>query len=268
MKYVATVHRPDDLEAAARAVAEAAGLALAEARMRLSREPPALLAPLEAATADALAARLCEHGLAALAIAAHVPSDRDRTVARTIEFSREGVTFSPRFGEPMHVAWPEVMAVLRGARESRKDTYSVERIPRPSGWAAWVTDGRWVTTHEKKTSHSSEESVQHVILVYARDGRAGMVADDDFDFTCLGTMKQPSSTASLTQLAHKLRDNAATAFYDERLVRLGCRPLPLVADMESRSQSSVKSVLRTDTSASFDVLSETMRQALLTGLLP
>ncbi len=79
---------------------------------------------------------------------------------------------------------------------------------------------------------------------------------------------QPSSTASLVQLAHTLRQQARTAFYDERLVRLGCRPLPFVVDAESSSRSSAKTVVRTETTGSFDVLAEVMRQALLAGLLP
>ena len=168
----------------------------------------------------------------------------------------------------MHIAWTEVMAVLRGARESRRDTYATERIQRPSGWASSVTDGAWVTTTEKKTFHFSNESVQNVILVYASDGRVAMIVDDEFEFTCLGPAMQPSSTASLVELAHTLRHHAPTAFYDERLVRLGCRSLPFVMESESSAHSSVRTVVRTDTSGSFDALAEVMRQALLAGLLP
>ncbi|HUL61375.1 MAG TPA: hypothetical protein VLU43_19005 [Anaeromyxobacteraceae bacterium] len=83
MKLVATVRAPDQPEEAARAVAEAAGLALAEARMRLAPEPPALLALLEGEKADRVAALLRRGGLAAVAVDARVPSDRQRVVART-----------------------------------------------------------------------------------------------------------------------------------------------------------------------------------------
>ena len=62
--------RPDD---AARAVAQAAGLTLAEARMRLAPEPPALLARLESAEAGALVGGLRRLGLAALSVDARVP---------------------------------------------------------------------------------------------------------------------------------------------------------------------------------------------------
>jgi hypothetical protein len=268
VKLVATVRHLADLEEAARTVAEAAGLALAEARMRLSREPPALLAALESSRAEALAASLSRHEIAAVAVDSHVPSDRDRTSARTIELSSEGVTFVPRSGERMHIAWTDVLAVLRGARESRRDTYATDQVQRPSGWASWVTDGFRVTTTEQKTFHFSNESVQNVILVYASDGRVAMVADDEFEFTSLGPAMQPSSTASLVGLAHTLRHRAPAAFYDERLVRLGCRPLPFLMDSESSSHSSVRTVVRTDTSEAFDVLAEVMRQALLAGLLP
>src|SRR5712671_4457571 len=66
----------------------------------------------------------------------------------------------------------------------------------------------------------------------------------------------------MVELTHRLREKAKAAFYDERLLRLGRRPLPFLAGSESRSQAGTIVSTRTETSGSLDVLAEVMRQAL------
>jgi hypothetical protein len=107
-----------------------------------------------------------------------------------------------------------------------------------------------------------------VILVYARDGRAAALAEGELDFSCLGADMQPSSTANMAALAQRLRDRAKGAFHDDRLLRLGRRPLPFVAGRESRSRTAAGDTTRTDSSDSLDTLAEVLRQAVREGLLP
>ncbi len=268
VKLVAIVLAPVHPDVAARELADAAGLTLAEARMRLAPEAPALLARLEPDKADAVVAALRKAGVAALALDARVPSDKDRAVARSFAIADAGVTFAPRFGDPMNVAWPDVLAVLRGARASRSEAERTEKSKSFSVGAAVATGGLKMTRTSMKTVRSSEESSEQVILVYARDGRAAMLAETELDFSCLGPRMQPSSTGNMVELAGALRDRAKGAFYDERLLRLGRRSLSFLAGGESRSQTATLTKTRTDTSGSLDVLAEVMRQALVQGLLP
>ncbi len=268
VKLVAIVRAPTHPDAAAGALTTAAGLTPAEARMRLAPEPPALLARLDADRADATVAALREAGVAALALDPRVPSDEDRTVARSFALAAAGATFTPRFGDPMEVAWPDVLAVLRGARASRSDVERTERSRSLSIGTAVATGGLKMTRTSTRTVRSSQESVEQVILVYARDGRAATLAEAELDFSCLGPRMQPSSTGNMVELARALRDGAKGAFHDERLLRLGRRSLPFLGGGESRSQTATQARTRTDTSGSLDVLAEVMRQALLQGLLP
>jgi hypothetical protein len=268
VKLVAIVRVPADPDAAARALADAAGLALAEARMRLAPEPPALLARLDPDKAEAVAAALRKAGVAALALDASVPSDKDRTVARSWAVTDAGVTLAPRSGDPLEVEWPDVLAILRGARASRSDVESTERSKTLSIGAAVATGGLVLTRPSVKTVRSSQESIEQVILVYARDGRAAVLAETGVDFSCLGPRMQPSSTGNMAELAETLRARARGAFHDDRLLRLGRRSLPFLAGGESRSQTAAATKTRTDTSGSLDVLAEVMRQALMQGLLP
>ncbi len=268
MKLVAVVRpvsRPDE---AARALADAAGLAPAEARMRLAPEPPALLARLDPEKADALVPALRRAGLAALAIDARYPTDQDRTVARSFVLDGAGITLTPRFSEAARFEWGDVTAILRGARASRSEVQRTEKTRRFSAGAALATGGIAMTRTSKQTVRSSEEETEQVVLVYARDGRSAVLAERELDFSCLGPGMQPSSTGNMLELARRLREGAKGAYYDERLLRLGRRPLPFVASAEARSVTSTTATTRTDTSGSLDALAEVMRQAIAEGLLP
>jgi hypothetical protein len=268
MKLVAIVRTPALPEEAARAVVDATGLTLAEARMRLAPEPPALLARLEPDRADALVAALRKAGLAALAVDARCPTDEDRTVARAFALDDAGVTLTPRFGAAMRVEWTDVAAILRGVRASRSDVERSEKTKTFAVGTAVMTGGIVMTRTSAKTVRSSDEAIEQVILLYARDGRAATLAETQLDLSSLGARMQPSSTANMVELSRLLRDGAKGAFYDERLVRLGRRPLPFVASAEFRSQTRTATTTRTDTSSALDALAEVMRKAVTEGLLP
>jgi hypothetical protein len=268
MKLVAIVRAPAHPDEAARALAAAAGLTLAEARMRLAPEPPALLARLESDEADALVIALRKASLAALAVDAQVPTEKDRTVVRSFAFDDRGILLTSRGGDSMAVSWADVVAILHGLRASRSQVVQAEKSTRFSIGAAVASGGLKMTRTATKTVRSSEESTEQVILMFARDGRAAVLAEQEVDFSCLGSSMQPSSTGNMVQLARYLRDRAKGAFHDERLLRLGRRPLRFLASGESRSQTKTTTVTHTDTSSSLDVLAEVMRQALALGLLP
>ena len=268
MKLVAIVWTPEVVEAAATVLAGASGLALAEARMRLAPEPPALLARLQPDRADALVAALRKAGLAVLAVPDPVPADGDRVAVRSFSFDEAGATFTSRSGDEMRVAWPDVLAVLRGLRASRSEVERTEKSKSFSVGTALATSGLMMTRTSTKTVRTSEESTEQVILVYSRAGPAALLAERQLDFSCLGSEMSPSSTANMVVLARRLRERARTAFHDERLLRLGRRPLPFLARGESRSQDEKTTVRRSDTGGTVDVLAEVIRQALVEGLLP
>jgi hypothetical protein len=143
-----------------------------------------------------------------------------------------------------------------------------EKSKRFSPGLAVATGGLVMSRTTTKTVHSSSETAEQVILVYLRDGRAATLAEHELDFSCLGPGMQPSSTANMGELARRLREQAGkTTFYDERLMRLGRRPLPFLIGHESRSATRAAVTTRSDTSSSLDALAEVMRQAIAEGLL-
>jgi len=267
MKLVAIARAPARPDEAARAVADAAGLTLAEARMRLAPEPPALLARLESDKANVLVAALRKAGLAALAVDTPCPTDKDRTLARSVSIHDGGVTFTPRFGNSMEVEWTDVLAILRGLREAHTEVERTETTTKLSPGTAALTGGLMLTRSSTKTVRSSQEAIEQVILVYTRAGRAATLTETQLDYSCLGAGMQPSATGNMIELARLLRERATGAFYDERLLRLGRRPLPFLAGGEARSQTATVTKTLTDTSGSLDTLAEVMRRALMEGLL-
>jgi hypothetical protein len=268
MKLVALVRPAPRPEDAARAVADATGLTPAEARMRLAPEPPALLARLEPDAAARLVAALRKAGLAVLAVDASCPTDKDRTVAQAFALDDAGLVCTPRFGEPLAVGWGDVTVILRGARAARTEVRRAEKSQRLSVGTALATGGLKLTRTTTAIARAAEESSEQVVLVYARDGRAAMLGESELDFSCLAAGMQPSSTANMAELARRLRAGAKGAFYDERLLRLGRRPLPFLGGGESRTLGSRSTTTRTDTSGTLDTLAEMMRQAVAEGLLP
>jgi len=177
MKLVALVRAPERPDEAAKVLASALGLAPAEARLRLGPEPPALLARLDPDKADALVVTLGKAGLAALAVDVRVPTDKDRTIVRSFSFDDRVVTFTSRAGDSMVVSWADVVAILRGLRASRSQVEQVEKSKRFSVGTAVATSGLKMTRTSTRTVRSSEESTEQVILVFAQDGHAALLAE-------------------------------------------------------------------------------------------
>ena len=268
MQLVALVRRPDRPDDAARAFAEASGLTGAEARMRLAPEPPALLARLEPAKAGALVAALRKAGLAVVTIPLQCPTDEDRLLVQRFAFEGAGFALTSRSGELLQAPWSEVIAVLRGLRASRTDVDRTETSKKLSLGRAVLTGGVVISATSTRRVHSSTEETEQVIFLYLRDGRAATFSEHELQFTSLGAAMQPSSTANVLELARRLREGAKGAFHDDRLLRLGRRPVPLLMGNDARSESGKTVTVRSDTAGVLDVLAEAMRQALVEGLLP
>lgn len=249
-------------------LAEASGLTVAEARMRLAPEAPALLARLESNKAEVLVGALRTVGLSVLALDVSCPTDRDRVLVHRFSLDAAGATFTTRSGDSLQFAWADVVAILRGLRASRTDLERTEKSKSFSVGRTVLTGGLVMSKTSSKTVRSSNETTEQVILLYLRDGHVAALAEQELEFSCLGPGMQPSSTGNMGELARRLRERAKSAFYDERLLRLGRRPLPFLMGNDSRSETTAAVTTRSDTSGSLDVLAQAMWQALAEGLLP
>ncbi|WP_375756892.1 hypothetical protein [Corallococcus exercitus] len=266
MKLVALVRPAGEVPEAAQVLAAAAGMAPAEARMRLAPEPPALLARLAPDAADALVKALQDAGLAALTI--DEAESAERVTARTVTFGSAQVTFTPRAGAPLTMAWEDVTVILRGASSLRTQSEHTEKSTKVALGAALVTGGLKMTKTTEKSVRGSQEETSQVVFVFDRDGRGAVLPEVGFDFSCLGPAMQASRTANMVTLARLVRERAPAAFYDERLLRLGRRPLPFVLGGSVQVVSGATSHSRINTAQGLDVLAEALRLGVARGYLP
>ncbi|MCE9667625.1 hypothetical protein LY474_07330 [Myxococcus stipitatus] len=270
MKVVALVRAPEDARAAAAALAEVAGLTLAEARMRLAPEPPALLARLAPDVADAWVSSLTGQGLAVVAVDER-RLGAPRVVARRVEFGPATMTFTSRAGESLELSGADIVAVLRGASSMRTVTENTEALSRVDTAKAYaktlVSHGLIPLRTGDKTVRREAEETSQLIYVFARDGRAAVLAEHALDFSCLGPAMQPVRTANMGVLMRMLCERAPDAFHDERLLRLGRRPLPFVVSDATQLSTGKVSVSRVNTAQGLDVLAEVMRQGVMQGIL-
>jgi hypothetical protein len=270
LSFVASVKTPDDLAPAAQLLASAAGLVPAEARMRLAPEPPALLIALPPSEALALCAELLSVGLAAVVLDQPVPDDGSRVVARRLDFDDEDMVVIPRSGPPLVLPWPQVRMVLRGARSARTESTSVESKRKLAIGTAAITGGLKMTRDVKRTVVSGSTTTTQVLLVYGAEGQCAALYESEIIFDFLGPLMQPTRMGNMGVIADEIRRRAPTAWYDDRLIRLGRRRLPFVGDGRSARSTftATESTVHTDTGAVIDVLAEVLREAHAQGLLP
>jgi len=268
MHLVALLRRPEDPAAAAQVLIEAAGVTPAEAKMRLAPEPPALLARLPEGSAQSVVEALRAAGLLALALDEAVPRDPERTVGRSLAFGPGALTVTPRAGPPLEMGWDQVTVILRAASAVRTTTDVTTTSSKFSPAMAIASGGLKLKAKVEETTRTTQSDSEQAIYLYGAGGEAAVLRERALDFSCLGKALQPVRLANLTTLVRMLRERARQAAYDERLIRLGTRPLPFVLAGETRLATGSVSTARMNTAAGVDVLAEVLRRAYEGGLLP
>jgi len=269
MKIVAMVRSPEDPQQAMAALAEAADMTMAEARMRLAPEPPALLARLDDAAALALTRALSASGLAVLSVDAVAPTGA-RVLARSLVLDDpSALTITSRAGETFMAPWSALQVILRASSSVREKSERTERTQKFDLVSSVVSSGLKNTKTVERTLRSQSEETEQSIFVFADDGQSAMLRETALEFSCLGKALQPARTANMVALAQQLRARAPQAYFDDRLLRLGRRPLPfVVGGSEVSIHGANTQQSRVSTASGVDVLAEVIRQAVGAGLLP
>jgi hypothetical protein len=133
---------------------------------------------------------------------------------------------------------------------------------------AIATQGLKMSQTVEKTARSQQEETEQAVLLFGRSGQRIVLREREIDYSCLGAAKQPTRTANMVALARVLKERAPSAFYDERLLRLGRRPLPMFVGGEKHVQSGKSSQTSIDTSGGLELLGEVIARAVQEGLLP
>jgi hypothetical protein len=247
-------------------VAQVLGATQAEAGMRLSAEPPALLAMLPEAEVDTKVAELRAAGFPAVGCPLPVPLD-GRVVARTLSLEPDAVTFTDRAGQSLTIPYGEVLAILRGQQMTRVMSETTQKVKQFSMTRAVITQGLSFSKTTERTVRAEAEEVTHFVRVYARGGGWVSVEDGQMAFACLGTDLQPTKLGNIQKIVERLRERAPGAYFDDRLLRLGRRSLPFSLAAPNTLREGKTATARTDTTSSVDVIAHLLLEGLREGLL-
>jgi hypothetical protein len=267
MKLLAVVKAPQDPQAAREAVARVLGITLAEANMWLSAEAPALLTSLPDDDAERLAQALRAEKLAALTCPLPVPSE-GRLTARTLSLEPDAVTFEDRQGAQLRIPYRELTAILRGQQMVRTENATTQKVKQFSVTRAVITQGLSFSKTTERTVRSQAEEVTHFVRVYSASGAWAAVEDNQMAFACLGPELQSTKLGNINKVVQLLRARAPQAVFDDRLLRLGRRPLPFTLAAPTTLREGQTATSRMDTSSSADVIAHLLVAGLREGLLP
>jgi len=196
-------------------------------------------------------------------------SDAERLVARTFQLGPDAGSFTARSGASVELPWREATVILRALTVTRGGTEHTSKSKKFDLGMAVATGGFKFSKTVEKTEKTQHQESEHLILVYGASGQQVSLRELSLDFSCLGkAAMQPVRNQNIGVLARLLKERAPHAFYDERLLRLGPRPLPFVSGGEIRTAAGGVVQTRSSTATGVDVLAEALRKGVSEGLLP
>jgi len=219
--FVAVASLPSD-PAGVRRAADLAGIAVADASRLLAGTPPRVLVR---ATQDGV--RIVEAleaaGFTAFAgEVASIQGDKDRVVARNLEWASDGFVAVDGRGQRHDCPAASIAAFLRGNRmmETSELVKTTER--KLDLGKALLTSGLAITRKVETTSERRTSSREPFILVQRNDGRPGiMLYEGRLNYQGLGPALQHARSGNFAALLARLQALAPGVPVDDRITRPG-----------------------------------------------
>lgn len=174
--------------------------------------------------ADLVARGLTDLGLPTAIIADDelTPADAGLRLVRAMEFGEATLTLrTSGANEPTVISWSDVALLVVGRFRSRRTEINEKKGKRQ--------EQELLDVHE----YTSDEPV---LDIYARDGRAGRITANGFNFSCLGAKKTYTTTQNYSVLVEELRRLATDADYDDSY-QAARRALELAWPLGQRNES-------------------------------
>ena len=202
--------------------AKVTGLVLADLNRKLAGIlPRVLFTGLGTATAPAMIQGLEALGFVVLTLEAAAPTDRERVIARRIEFAN-GTVFATDGQARTHACPQSSISLLqRGARTSTTSEKVTTSERKLDVGRAVMSGGLLLTKTTEKTSIKTSQNVEAFLLVQRNDGEPDlMLYERRIDYSALGVEMQPASRGNLETVWTKLKA-MAPALVDDRVSRPG-----------------------------------------------
>ena len=203
------------------ALAKAMGLHAMDVRHRVMSPGPCIVAVHNDADA---ASELCMRLNAAdfPAFVRDVPAVQGSPVwvpVRSFTMDSSGIDWRPPGrGDAFRMAWEDIHLVVRGTRVAVTETS--ETIERKSfSMARAVATGGLVRKKKVKVEQSrTEQQREGFIHVYSAAGKIAVIGEQSFDYKGLGGLLEHSRAANFIALLKLIRQRAASATLDDRLL--------------------------------------------------
>ena len=228
--FVAVASLPADPAGLQRA-AEITGIAPADASRLLTGTLPRVLVRATQ-EGDRIAGALEAAGFTAfVGEARQIPGDKDRVVARNLEFTASGFTALDGRGQRHECEANSISVLLRGIRvvETSEVIKTTER--KLDLGKAILTSGLAVTKKVETISERMTSSKEPFILVQRTEGLPGiMLYEGRLNYQCLGPALQHSRSGNFLALLARLQTLAPDVPVDDRILRPGfLAGLPLLS---------------------------------------
>lgn len=203
------------------ALASALGATAYEARQRLIGGPPAVAACCAGPEpAREVAVKLQEGGFQGFVVdAAKLDSGGEPVVARRFLPGERGMAVEAGNGQGGEVAYADIELLLRVSRITAQTTVMTTSERRLSVGRAALTGGLAVTKKVKGEEEVTSEEREEVLYLFAAGRSPLAFAENGLNYGGLGAQMQPSRERNFLCLVNELRRRAASARYDERLLR-------------------------------------------------
>jgi hypothetical protein len=192
----------------------------AHSRMQVPGGGPSVVATFPSAReAQPLFARLQAAGVPTWLCDASIAGEVAAREVRSFSITAHGLHGTTHGGEAFELPWTAIEIAIRGLASSTEIKH--ERIEKRelSLGRALLSGGLVVSKTTKVVRDTSTTTAQGVLVLYGYNASTLCFRESSLLYQGLGAEMQPSRAANFNALAHAIRQRAASATYDDRLLR-------------------------------------------------
>lgn len=225
MNIVAVYNLDKDEDTLSKALAEALGKTVYEARARLRapRDGPSIIAVFQdLEKAEECAARLRTNDFDAVILRhEEIESDKARFIARSFEFTVKSLDSESCQKQNFILPYRDIRIILYGIGITvQKETETVKERKFSMG-RALMTSGLVMTRSISHEVRSEEENRERFLYIYAPDRQTVALRENVLQYEALGKALQPSRAANFNYVVAELRKRCPDAVFDDRLLNRG-----------------------------------------------
>jgi len=225
MNVVAVYHWGEAAEERSKALAEALGQTVYEARSRLlvpAGGPSVVTVLPERGKAEGIAERLRENGFETVVVGEEeIESDPTRFLVRRFAFTESSLDAENRQGQSIMVPYGDIKLILYGSAVTAHMEKKVVKGRKFSVGKAIMTQGLMMTKGTKREVRTEEQTRERFLHLYAPNRPTIILRENGLQYDSLGKDLQASRAANFNHVVSELKRQSPGAVFDDRLLARG-----------------------------------------------